>query len=277
MTAPRRARRVQYDLFWGAILLATCLMPARLADRSYLWHLLVDTRGWVQGWLIAGVAAPLFALAAGLTGWRGRWRHFVNFCFGTALLSMPMVAPEIWREFPLANPATLPLGGLGTVGWVVLVALTAIYAGSGIRVVRPSQITGQALGALGALLLLMFTFLPMADSDTSYGMTRIRLMGEFRTLWRELTPFLLVSAAALCGICNLVRSRWEVPLAKLTRLLMVSGLMFWLALPFLEKGGTSLKTHVPVAWGALKSIGPLFLSLDGCVAFVAISITRSEE
>lgn len=277
MTAARRARRVQYDLFWGLVLAATCVMPARLADRSYLWHLLWDTAGWIRVWLLVGVAAPVFALIAGITGWRGRGRHLVNFLMGIVLLAMPMAAPQIWREFPLANPATLPLGGLGTVGWVVLVALTAIYAGSGIRVVRPSQITGQALGALGALLLLMFTFLPMTDSDTSYGVSRIKLFSEFRTLWRELTPFLLVSAAALCGICNLVRSRSEVFLAKLTRLLMVSGLLFWLALPFVEKGGASLKSHVPVAWGALKSIAPLFLSLDGCVAFVAISITRSEE
>jgi hypothetical protein len=41
--------------------------------------------------------------------------------------------------------------------------------------------------------------------------------------------------------------------------------------------GTRLAAHLPVAWGALRFLAPLFLSLDGCLAFLAITITRSND
>jgi hypothetical protein len=275
--AEARARRISYDRFWGLLLLVAGFLPARLDGRSYLWHLVADTGGWARLWIVLTPVAGAFAVTAGFAGWRGRWRHFTNFAFGVALVALPVFFPRIWQDFPNANPAALPLGGLGTVGWVVLVAMTAIYAGSGVRVARPSQIVGPALGGLGALMLGIFAFLPMEDETTSFGWTLILAMRDFESNWRELTPYLFGAAAALFGTINLVRSRAEVFLAKVTRFLMVSGLLFWIALPFIESGGASLKSHLPVAWGGLHAVAPLFLSLDACVAFVAISITRSED
>jgi len=86
----------------------------------------------------------------------------------------------------------------------------------------------------------------------------------------------LLGSAAILGTLNLIRSRAEVVLAKLTRVLLVTGLLAWLALPFLAEGG-DLKAHLPQAWGALHLLAPLFLALDGAIACVAVTITRSSE
>jgi len=171
-------------------------------------------------------------------------------------------------------------GDLGSVGWVMLLALISIYAGSGIRIVRPTQIAGQALGALGAMMLAVFAFLPMEGQEQSFAYMRIERMPQFATEWRELVPFCLLGLAASCGTFNLLRTRAEVELAKITRLLIVAGLLFWVTLPFFESGqaeGGTLERHLPNAWGGLRVIAPLFLALDGCIAFLAISITRSND
>jgi hypothetical protein len=132
------------------------------------------------------------------------------------------------------------------------------------------------VGALGALLLGIFAFLPSEGSETSFALARIQRLGEWNARWRELLPFTLLAGAAIVGTLNLVRSRAEVFLAKLTRMLLVAGLLSWLALPFLSEG-SDLKAHLPQAWGALHLLAPLFLALDGAIAFIAMSITRSSE
>ena len=107
-------------------------------------------------------------------------------------------------------------------------------------------------------------------------LARIQRLKEWNTQWRELLPFVLFGSAAILGTLNLIRSRAEVALAKLTRVLLVAGLLAWLALPFLAAGG-DLKAHLPQAWGALHLLPPLFLALDGAIACVAVTITRSSE
>ncbi|MHC4548428.1 MAG: hypothetical protein ACYTEZ_06585 [Planctomycetota bacterium] len=273
-------RRVAYDRFWGCVLLLTCVTPYRLDGRSYPWQLFALGEGaGVKAWLAAGWLAGLFAVAVGLQAWRGRWRHLLNFLLGGAMAALPAFAPAIWQTFPEANPGQLPLGGLGSVGVVMLLALTAIYAGSGMRIVRPSQIAGQALAALGALLLAVFAFLPQEGADVSFAYARLQRMRAFSAHWQELVPFCLVAAAAVCAVVNLLRNRAEVWIAKLARLLLVVGVVSWLALPRLAWDGTGagLAGYLPSAWGGLRLLAPLLLCLDGCVAFVAITITRASD
>ncbi len=273
----KSGKRVTYDRFWGLCLLVGCVVPANVSRDSRLWHLLGEESLWsVRGWLLLSLCGGLFGIVAGVMGWRARWRHFINFALGALMLGLPLVIPEIWRRFPEANPASLPIGDAAEIGWVMLVALVAIYTGSGIRVVRPSHIAGPTLGALGALLLSVFAFLPPADGGTAFGVQRAQELLEIRERWRELLPFVLVMVGTIFAIFNLVRSSWEVWFARLTRVLLVAAIGVWLALPFLEGGG-ALRQHVPQAWGALHFIAPLFLSLDGAVAFTAIAITRSSD
>jgi hypothetical protein len=68
-------------------------------------------------------------------------------------------------------------------------------------------------------------------------------------------------------------------LSKLTRTLLVAGLLFWIAAPFLV-GGEALENvdrHLPETWGGLRLLAPLFLALDGTIAYLAISVTRGDE
>ena len=275
---PAPSSRVSYDKFWGPLLLLCAVVPARLDGESYPWQL-VERPGLplpVKAWLMALPVAGIVAVVVGLSGARGRGRHFANFLAGTLCLALPAALPAIWSAFPEAGPNRLPLGDIGSVGWVMLLALLAIYAGSGMRIVRPAQVPGQAVGALGALLLGVFAFLPSEGSETSFALTRIHRLKEWNLHWRELLPFVLLGSAAILGTLNLIRSRAEVVLAKLTRVLLVTGLLAWLALPFLAEGG-DLKAHLPQAWGALHLLAPLFLALDGAIACVAVTITRSSE
>jgi hypothetical protein len=271
-------RRVSYDRFWGSLLLLCGLLPLRLDGESYPWQLVL--RGGLplpcRAWLAAFPVAGLVAVAFGLSGARGRGRHLANFLGGTLCLALPLALPSIWAAFPEANPKSLPLGDVGSVGWAMLLALLAIYAGSGMRIVRPAQVPGQAVGALGALLLGVFAFLPSEGSETSFALTRIFRIPEWGTRWRELLPFVLLASAAILGTVNLVRSRAEVVLAKLTRALLVAGVLAWLLVPFLEHRG-DLASHLPRAWGALHLLPPLFLALDGAIACLAVTITRSSE
>lgn len=275
---PAEPSRVSYDKFWGPMLLLCAVVPARLDGESYPWQL-VQRPGLplpVKAWLIALPVAGIVALVAGLSGARGRGRHFANFLAGLLCLALPIALPAVSTAFPEASPERLPLGDIGSVGWAMLLSLLAIYAGSGMRIVRPAQVPGQVVGALGALLLGVFAFLPAEGSDTSFALARILRMPGWNTRWRELLPFVLFGSAAILGTLNLIRSRAEVVLAKLTRALLVTGLLAWLALPFLSDSG-SLASHLPQAWGALHLLAPLFLALDGATACVAVTITRSSE
>jgi len=271
-------RRISYDKFWGPLLVLCGALPLRLDGQSYPWNLLFrpDLSAAVKVWLAVFPLAGLVAIAFGLSGTRGRGRHLANFAAGTACLVLPLALPAIWQAFPEASPRSLPLGGVGSMGWVMLLALLAIYAGSGMRIVRPSQVPGQTVGALGAILLGIFAFLPAEGSDTSFALSRILWLPEWRTRWEDLLPFLLLGTAAVVGTLNLLRSRAEVFLAKLTRTLLVAGVLSWLATPFLADGG-DLASHMPKAWGALHLLVPLFLALDGAIACVAVTITRSSE
>lgn len=273
-----KTNRVSYDRVWGPILLLSAAVPLRLDGESYPWQLVrrPELSLPAKAWLVALPLAGLVGIALGVSGGRGRARHFANFLAGALCLALPLAVPSIWRSFPEASPEGLPLGDVGSVGWVMMLSLLAIYAGSGMRVVRPSQVPGQAVGALGALLLGILAFLPAEGSDTSFALARIQRLKEWSTQWRELLPFVLFVGAALLGTLNLVRTRAEVLLAKLTRTLLVAGLFAWLALPFLSEG-SDLKAHLPKAWGALHLLAPLFLALDGAIAFIAVSITRSSE
>ncbi len=275
---PDGPSRAAYDRFWGLILLLCAVVPVRLDGESYPWQL-VYRPGLpltVKAWLVALPLAGFVGLVAGLSCARGRGRHVANFVAGALCLALPNALPAIWATFPEASPNRLPLGDIGSVGWVMLLALLAIYAGSGMRIVRPAQVPGQVVGALGALLLGVFAFLPSEGSEQSFALARILRLPEWNTRWRELLPFVLFGSAAILGTLNLIRSRAEVVLAKLTRTLLVAGLLAWLALPFLSDG-SSLGAHLPQAWGALHLLAPLFLAVDGATACVAVTITRSSE
>lgn len=268
-------QQVTYDRFWGFTLTLTCVMPLAAGEGHFLWQLLPGIEdGMVVAWVLLGSLTGIVALVLGLMGARGRWRHFTNFLLGSATLAVPILDSRVWDHFPFANPATLPLTGLATVGWVILVALGALYAGSGVRVVRPRQSLGQAMAGIGAFLLLVFVFLPPQAGEVSYAVSRLQLLGDLGAHWRTLVPFLLIGLAVVTGVVNFVRTPFEVGLAKLSRFLLVAGLMFWIALPFLESGAP-LDSHLPFAWGSLRFLAPLFLAVDGTVAFMAISFSRS--
>jgi hypothetical protein len=271
-------RRVSYDKFWGGMLLLTAALPYRLDGESYPWQLIArpGLAPVVKVWLAALPLAGLLALCVGVAGRRGRGRHLGNFLAGVLCVALPVVQPAIPAAFPDVDAAALPLGDVGSVGWVMCLALLAIYAGSGMRIVRPAQVPGLALGALGALVLGVFAFLPAEGSEASYALVRVLALRDIATRWRELLPFLLFAGAALVGTINLVRSSREVALAKLTRMMLVGGLLAWLALPFLVETA-SLEAHLPRAWGALHLLAPLFLALDGAIACLAVTITRSSE
>jgi hypothetical protein len=146
------------------------------------------------------------------------------------------------------------------------------------RVTRPSQFAGQALGALGAFLIAAFALMPIEGGGVPVAVARVRLAFDFGAEWRTVVPFCLVALAVVASLVNLLRTRAEVPLAKASRVLLAGALLFWVALPFAEAGsGGNLAAHLPVAWGALRFFGPLFLALDGCVAFAAISFTRASD
>ena len=198
----------------------------------------------------------------------------MNFVGGVGLVALPVLRPLVWERFPAANPASLPLAELGSVGWVMLLACTAIYAGSGIRIARPTQIAGQGLGALGALLLAVFAFLPGEDGATPLGVQRIKEFVAAPGEWTRLLPFLLTTAATLLATINLLRSRAEVALARVTRLLLVAAFATALALPLV---GESRPVVVAAAWGGLRLLAPLFLALDGAVTYLAATITRGDE
>jgi hypothetical protein len=278
MALDSAGRRVTYDKIWGTLLALTCIVPLRSDGESYVWQLALRAEEPALAvWLVVGSLAGIVAMVLGFAGLRGRWRHFLNFLLGIATMALPIFAPGIWTHIPHANPARLPLSGFGTLGWVMLLGLLALYAGSGIRIVRPSQIAGQGMGALGAFLLAVFAFLPLDPGEQeAVAVSRLRLIAAGGEDWRSIVPFALIAAAVICGMFNLVRSRYEVLLAKLTRLLLVLAMLFWITIPFLETG-ERLAPHLPVAWGAVRFVAPLFLSLDGCIAFTAISITRSNE
>ena len=267
--------RASYDRWWGLLLLFTCFVSPRAGEAGWLYHVVAgESDPLVVTWLIVGSLAGAVAFCLGLSRWASRWRHFVNLAMGMATLALPLLSPAVWERFPYTNPARLPLSDLKTIGWVMLVGFGALYAGSGVRIVRPNQPLGQVMGGMGAFLLFVFAFLPAKGGDAPYAVQRLALFSDFAGNWSAILAFALFTGAIACGAVNLLRSRFEVILAQLTRLLLVAGLLVWIALPFVVRGA-ALAEHQPVAWGTLRFLAPLFLAVDGTVAFVTISVTRS--
>jgi len=265
-------RRISYDRFWGAVLLAGAGLPLVVGEAPWK-SFREEADPGIRAWLAAGWGLGLLALGLGLSGWRSRSRHLINFVGGVALVALPVCRPLVWERFPSTNPASLPLTELGSVGWVMLLACVAIYAGSGIRIARPTQIAGQGLGALGALLLAVFAFLPGEGGTMPFGAQRVKsLFAE--PVGRTVLPFLLTAAATVLATINLLRSRAEVALARMTRLLLVAAFTASLAMPLF---GEERSRIVPVAWGSLLLLAPLFLALDAAVTYVAATITRGDD
>lgn len=267
--------RASYDRWWGLLLLFTCVLtPQAGGETGWLYDLVAAERSGVAIlWLLLGSLGGAVAFVFGLSRWASRWRHFVNLSLGVVTSAIPLFFPIIWKRYPYADPGRLPLSDVQTIGWVMVVGLGALYAGSGVRIVRPSQPLGQVMAGMGGFLLFVFAFLPAENAPHSYGMQRLLLFADPKANWREIAAFLLFGLAVAGGVINLLRSRFEVVLAKITRICLVTGLMLWIALPFLGRG-SELVQHLPVAWGTLRLLGPLFLAIDGSVAFIAISVTR---
>ena len=276
--AVKAGHRVAYDRTWGVLLALSCLIPVQLVTQAD-----AATRLWVEGepqasaWLILTAVAAFVAVVLGLAGCRGRWRHFTNILLGCTVLAIPLFAPRIWDTFPMANPARLPITDLGRIGWVMLLAMGAIYVGSGIRVTRPTHFAGAALGTAGALILTLFACMPAEVGGSGYASEKILLFRDIRESWHELVPVALVAGATLCAIFNMVRNDHEVRLAKLSRSLIAGALIIMILAPFLLARDGDLQWHAPSAWGAARFFGPLFLAIDGAIAFTAISITRGQE
>jgi hypothetical protein len=276
--ALKAGRRVAYDRTWGLLLLLSCLIPIQLAtDSPVLGRFWIDGEPKVSAWLMLTALTAIVALALGLGAFRGRWRHFTNIVLGCTVLALPVFVPAVWETFPLANPARLPIAGLGRIGWVMLLALGAIYVGSGIRVTRPTHFAGAALGTAGALILTLFACMPQAVGGSGYASSKVLLFRDFADHWSGLAPVTLVAAATICSIFNMVRNDKEVALAKAARTLLAGSLILIILLPFLMARGGELTWHAPAAWGAARFFGPLFLAIDGAIAVTAISITRSQE
>jgi len=274
-------RRVAYDRLWGGLLLATAFLPVRVGDETHtMWGAAAALSPGVALWLILGALTGLVALATGFLGRHGRGRHFTNFSMAVAVLALPIFAPAIWEQFPDANPARLPVRDLAGVGWVMLIAILTIYAGAGIRITRPNQIVGQILSGCGALLLMVFALMPVGrEKHRAFIEERVKMLLHWGTRWREAAPFTLLMLAAFLALMLFIRTRREVLFARLTRALLTAGILFPLAMPLIE----AVVTHQPL-WPQLPMIGdrmrllaPMFLALDGCIAVVAISITRSSD
>jgi len=260
------------------LLLLSCLIPARLtAETNYVQHFWIAGQPRASAWLLAGALAGLVALVLSLCAFRGRWRHFTNIFLGCTVLAIPLFVPSVWEAFPLANPACLPMASVGKLGAVMFLAVGAIYVGSGIRVARPTHFSGAALGTAGALILALFACMPQAVGGSGYASSKILLFRDIRAQWTELIPVVLVAAATVCAIFNMVRNSKEVALAKLARLLLASALFMIILLPFLVARDGNLNWDAPAAFGAARFFGPLFLAIDGATAFTAISITRGQE
>jgi len=274
----KAGRRVAYDRTWGVLLLLSCLIPVQLTtDEPLVDRFWIDGQPHVSAWLMVTAFTGIVALVLGLGAFRGRWRHFTNIALGCTVLAIPLFVPRIWDTFPLANPARLPLADLGRIGWVMLLALGGIYIGSGIRVTRPTHFAGAALGTAGALILALFACMPVAVGGSGYASSKVLLFRDFADNWSELLPVALVAGAVVCAICNMVRNDKEVVLAKAARTLLASALIIVILLPFLLARDGELSWHAPAAWGAARFFGPLFLAIDGAIAFTAISITRGQE
>ena len=260
MGSTKSGRRVAYDRVWGAVMVATAAIPASGGG----WAFLVPGETAINGWLVSGTAMGALALVMAIAGVRSRSRHAINIAGGCALVATPLFLPHLWDRFPHLNPARLPLADLGRHGWVMLLALGAVYAGSGVRVARPTQFVGMALATPGALVAVIFACLPVAVGGSGYASSRILVFRDFVERWQELLPVVLGAAGVACAVFNMIRNRLEVALARLSRVLLVGALFTTMLVPF-----DPLR-----AWSAARFFAPLFLAIDGAIAFTAISITR---
>ena len=182
----RSGHRVAYDRVWGAFLLATAWVPPSIAGGEWTF--------WVPGdpalsvWVLGAGAVGLLAIVLGFAGIRSRSRHAINIVGGCLLVATPLFLPRVWDQFPFVNPARLPLAEIGRTGWVMLLALGADYAGSGIRLARPSQFVGLGLATTGALIAAIFACLPEAVGGSGYASAQVLVFREFSTRWAELLP-----------------------------------------------------------------------------------------
>ncbi|MEM8886283.1 MAG: hypothetical protein AAGD14_19660 [Planctomycetota bacterium] len=278
MAATNAGRRVSYDRLWGAVLLASCLIPAQISGEGALeLRFIVPDDPTLTAWLIGGAAVGLIALGLGLAGARGRWRHSLNILLGGSLLAFPLVVPSLFESVPLADPARFSFNKLGSMGQVMLFGLGAIYIGAGIRVARPTQFAGMALSTIGALVVALFACLPVSVGGSGFASERVLQFADLGAHWTGLVPVVLVAASVLCAIFNMVRNDYEVLLARASRLLLVGALLYVILLPFLVGKDDEIIWHAPAAFGAIRFFGPLFLAVDGAIAFTAISITRTQE
>jgi hypothetical protein len=275
MGASRSGHRVAYDRVWGALLVATVCVPPAAAGGE--WSFWVAGDPALGAWVLGAGIVGLLAIVLGFAGVRSRSRHAINLIGGCLLVATPLFLPRLWDQFPYVNPARLPLAEVGRTGWVMLLALGAVYAGSGIRVARPSQFVGLGLGTTGALIAAIFACLPEAVGGSGYASAKVLVFREFSTRWVELLPPALGAAAVVCAILNMVRGKAEVGLARASRLLLVGALLAALLLPFFVAGKQDAPSQLRVAWGALRFFAPLFLAIDAAIAFTAISITRSQD
>lgn len=275
MGESKSGHRVAYDRVWGAFLIATACVPPAFSGGE--WTFSVEGDAALSVWVLGAGVVGLLAIVLGFAGVRSRSRHAINIFGGCLLLATPLFLPRLWDVFPNVNPARLPLAEIGRTGWVMLLALGAVYAGSGIRVARPSQFVGLALGTTGGLIAAIFACLPVAVGGSGYASEQILVFSEFGTRWGELLPPALGAVAVACAILNMVRNGAEVALARVSRLLLVSALLTAILLPFFAGGSQGAAEQVSIVWGALRFFAPLFLAIDGSIAFTAISITRSQD
>lgn len=264
-----------YDRVWGAILLAIACIPPATSGGD--WSFWVTGDPALSAWVLGAGVVGLLAIILGFAGIRSRSRHAINILGGCALFAAPLFLPRIWDQFPYVNPARLPLAEVGRTSGVMLLALGAVYVGSGIRVARPSQFVGLGLGTTGALIAAIFVCLPEDVGGSGYASAQVLVFREFSTRWAELLPPALGAVAVACAFFNMVRNKAEVGLARASRLLLVGALLAAILLPFFVKGNHDATSQLSVAWGALRFFAPLFLAIDGAIAFTAISITRSQD
>ena len=235
-----------YDRVWGAFLLATAWIPPAAAGGE--WAFLVPGDPALSAWVLGSGFFGLLAILLGFAGIRSRSRHLVNIFGGCLLVAAPLVLPSLWDEFPYVNPARLPLAEVGRTGWVMLLALGAVYAGSGVRVARPSQFVGLGMGTTGALIAAIFACLPAAVGGSGYASERILVFRDFGTRWAELLPAALGAGAVTCAVFNMVRNRAEVTLARASRVLLVGALLATILLPFFVSGNRDSASQLRVAW-----------------------------
>jgi len=283
-----RVPRITYDRFWGAVLVLSCLLPARILGEGgggrlrFLWHEFAGASAPDQrlyrAWLLLGTVAGAAALLCGALNLHAFWRHAANLLLGGATTALLFLIPSVRLALPFPAEATRPFEAVRALGPMVLVAAGVAYAGAGMRLARPSQVAGQLAGGLGALFLGVAFFLPGRAGAPSLFMESVSA-GVAKPS-PELVSRGVLLCAALLGMANLVRTRAEVAVARLTRLLLLGGFLYLVGALLWDEvaQGRGLRDWVlPYVWAAARALGPLFLCVDGLVAAVTIMITHGGD